>query len=52
MAQQLKISLTILFQVYSCSHKFHATKSYRAKAVHKGIVKGEKVIKVLMALMV
>lgn len=52
MAQQLKIFLPTLFQVYSCSHKFPGTKSYGAEAVHKGTVKGEKVIKVLMALMV
>lgn len=52
MTQQLKMPLPILFQVYSCSHKFHGTKSYRAEAVQKGTVKGEKVIKVLMALMV
>lgn len=52
MAQQLKISLPTLLQVYSCSHKFPGTKSYRDEAVYRDSVKGEKVIQVLMALMV
>lgn len=41
MAQQLKISPSTLFQVYSCSLEFPGTESNTAEVVHKGIVKGD-----------
>lgn len=51
-AQQLKISPPTLFQVYSCSHEFPGTESNTVEVIYKGTIKGEKVIKVLMDLMV
>lgn len=52
MAQQLKISPSTLFQDYSCSHEFPGTEINTVEVVRKGTVKGEKVIKFLMDLMV
>ena len=52
MAQQLKISSSTLFHVYSCSHEFPGAERNIAEVAHKGTIKGEKVIKVLMDLMV